>query len=215
MHPERASVDSFAVDAEVHLTYSGLSTLYEEAGDGGSSTEGDYEQLVSGIGFVRIGGDRWEVDGLGIRAHRWEPRPAQAVRFQRRVTANIGPSFGFMGFHVAAGNGPGRRGGFVWDGTALHVCNRLTIRTSWGGGDTVPRSIDLTLRAGDQAWHATGNVFSLLARPVDGFALDSSAPTMRVCEGLTEWRLADGQIGYGMSEYVDQIVDGRPAGLAE
>ena len=28
---------------------------------------------------------------------------------------------------------------------------------------------------------------------------------------MTEWRLDDGQIGYGMSEYFDRIVDGQPA----
>ena len=35
----------------------------------------------------------------------------------------------------------------------------------------------------------------------------------RISEGMTEWR-CDGRVGYGLSEYLDQIVDGRPVGAA-
>jgi hypothetical protein len=31
---------------------------------------------------------------------------------------------------------------------------------------------------------------------------------------MTEWRMDDGQIGYGMSEYFDRMLDGRPSGLS-
>ena len=34
----------------------------------------------------------------------------------------------------------------------------------------------------------------------------------RISEGMTEWTL-DGRTGYGLSEYLDQIVDGRPVGI--
>jgi hypothetical protein len=37
----------------------------------------------------------------------------------------------------------------------------------------------------------------------------------RISEGLTEWTLSDGRVGYGLSEYLDQIVDDQPVGLAE
>ena len=37
----------------------------------------------------------------------------------------------------------------------------------------------------------------------------------RISEGLTEWTLDDGRVGYGLSEYLDQIIDGAPVGLAE
>jgi hypothetical protein len=37
----------------------------------------------------------------------------------------------------------------------------------------------------------------------------------RISEGLTEWTLADGRVGYGLSEYLDQIIDDQPVGLAE
>ena len=37
----------------------------------------------------------------------------------------------------------------------------------------------------------------------------------RISEGLTEWTLEDGRVGYGLSEYLDQIIDDQPVGLAE
>ncbi len=37
----------------------------------------------------------------------------------------------------------------------------------------------------------------------------------RISEGMTEWTLDDGRKGYGLSEYLDQIVDGEPVGRAE
>jgi hypothetical protein len=33
----------------------------------------------------------------------------------------------------------------------------------------------------------------------------------RISEGLTEWQ-CNGRTGYGLSEYLDQIVDGKPVG---
>ena len=30
----------------------------------------------------------------------------------------------------------------------------------------------------------------------------------RISEGLTQWTLDDGRVGYGLSEYLDQIIDG-------
>ena len=35
--------------------------------------------------------------------------------------------------------------------------------------------------------------------------------TTRITEGMTEYR-CEGRVGYGLSEYLDQIVDGRPTG---
>jgi hypothetical protein len=37
----------------------------------------------------------------------------------------------------------------------------------------------------------------------------------RISEGMTRWTLDDGRVGYGLSEYLDQIVDGKPVGLDE
>ena len=43
-------------------------------------------------------------------------------------------------------------------------------------------------------------------------APDGTEMTTRITEGMTEYRCGD-QVGYGLSEYLDQIVDGRPSGM--
>ena len=42
----------------------------------------------------------------------------------------------------------------------------------------------------------------------------------RISEGMTRWTLngaadRDGAVGYGLSEYLDQIIDDQPVGIAE
>jgi hypothetical protein len=219
VHPERAYADNPQVDTTVRLTFSGRSTLYEDSGDRSVARDASiarhYEQLSAAMGSVRVDDASFDVDGLGLRGHRWGIRSSTPASYRRRLTANVGPSFGFMGFDQGEANGARRRGGFVWDGTAFHVCDHLSINTSWTGAESVHHGIDLTLRDGDQAWHARGTVVSLVVRRHEEGEDVGNASTGRLTEGVTEWRLDDGQIGYGMSEYFDWIVDGKPTSLPE
>jgi hypothetical protein len=40
---------------------------------------------------------------------------------------------------------------------------------------------------------------------------DGTELVTRITEGMTEYR-CNGKVGYGLSEYLDQIIDGRPSG---
>src|SRR5690606_19880955 len=109
----------------------------------------------------------------------------------------------------------GTRGGFVWDGEAMLPCHDFEISTEWEGDDRYHRSISAVLRAKDAAgepreWKVSGRVLNLipLRNRRDGLVT-------RISEGLTEWTLDDGRVGYGWSEYLDQIVDGAPVGIDE
>ena len=214
--PRRAFAEHPHVDAEVQLTFTGGSTMFggepeaprERPGE--EFARGHYEQLTAGIGSVTVAAERWDLDGFGLRDHSWGPRYWQAPWYYRWLTANFGPSFGFMGSRIARKEGPGHRGGFVWDGTALHVCDDFSLSTTWTGGDAYHDAIEATLSVGDQAWRVRGKVLSLipLRNRRDGLVT-------RISEGMTEWRLEDGRVGYGLSEYLDQIVDGKPVGLDE
>jgi hypothetical protein len=43
--------------------------------------------------------------------------------------------------------------------------------------------------------------------------------TTRISEGMTQWTMVSdehkGKVGYGLSEYLDQIIDNTPVGTAE
>jgi hypothetical protein len=208
-------------ECAVHLEYRGLSAMVGGEPDepreapGEEFAKGHYEQLVGARGTIRVGDREWEVDGYGLRDHSWGPRYWQAPWYYRWLTANFGEDFGFMGSRIAKKDGPGTRGGFVWDSGTLHYCNDFEISTEWTGDDSYHASIEATLRSKDREWKVDGRVLSLIPLRNRRHTPDGDLLVTRISEGMTEWRLADGRVGFGLSEYLDQIVDGRPVGSEE
>ena len=214
--PKRAFTENPYAECSVKLTYTGVSTMFggepdqphEAAGE--EFARGHYEQLVAGSGTIKVGEQSWEIEGYGLRDHSWGPRYWQAPWYYRWLTANFGPSFGFMASRVARKDGEGTRGGFLWDGTAMHIVDHVAISTTWCGEDSYHDGIEAVLRRGDQEWRVKGRVLTLI--PLRN---RRDEMTTRISEGLTEWTLEDGRTGYGLSEYLDQIIDGKPVGLDE
>jgi len=220
--PKKAFTENPYAECEVRIEYSGVSDMFGGEPDepherpGEEFAKGHYEQLIAGKGTIRVGDEEWEVDGFGLRDHSWGPRYWQAPWYYRWLTANFGPDFGFMGSRVARRDGDGTRGGFVWEAGKLHLCRDFEISTEWQGEDTYHQSISATLRSGDKEWKVTGKVLDLI--PLRNRRPDPTTGDMlvtRISEGMTEWTLDDGRTGYGLSEYLDQIIDGNPVGIAE
>jgi hypothetical protein len=219
--PRAAFTDNPYEQCRVRLDYGRVSDMFggepEEAHErpGEEFARGHYEQLVRAVGRLTVDGATHEIDGYGLRDHSWGPRTWQAPWYYRWLTANMGADFGFMGSRIARRDSEGTRGGFVWDGTRLRACDDLRVRTEWTGDDRYHRRIEAVLRASDDdgsplEWRVTGEVMNLipLRNRRDGLVT-------RISEGLTRWTLDDGREGFGLSEYLDQIVDGQPAGLDE
>ncbi|HJR26853.1 MAG TPA: hypothetical protein VJ804_15350 [Acidimicrobiales bacterium] len=219
--PKAAFTDNPYAECEVRLDYTRVSDMFGGEPDtphekpGEEFARGHYEQLVAGRGSIRVGDEEWEIDGFGLRDHSWGPRYWQAPWYYRWLTANFGPDFGFMGSRVARRDGEGTRGGFVWEDGKLHLCNELEIATEWTGDDSYHESIAATLRSGDREWKVTGRVLDLIPLRNRRPDPDGNMLVTRISEGMTEWTLEDGRTGYGLSEYLDQIIDDQPVGLAE
>jgi len=68
-------------------------------------------------------------------------------------------------------------------------------------------------------WHFTGDVQSLIPLRNRRQDPDGNWLMTRISEGMTKWTITEGEhagkTGFGMSEYLDQIIDGNPVGLAE
>ncbi|MDP1821005.1 MAG: hypothetical protein Q8K58_14095 [Acidimicrobiales bacterium] len=220
-NPKRAFSENPYAECEVRIEYTGASAMFggepetshEKPGE--EFAKGHYEQLIAGRGTIRVGDEEWEVAGHGLRDHSWGPRYWQAPWYYRWLTANFGADFGFMGSRIARREGAGTRGGFVWEDGQLHVCDNLEIATEWTDGDRYHRAIRATLRSGEREWKVTGKVLDLI--PLRNRRRDPEGNQLvtRISEGMTEWSLDDGRTGYGLSEYLDQLVDGQPVGLAE
>ncbi len=220
--PKKAFTENPYEPCEVRIECTGTSAMFGGEPDepherpGEEFAKGHYEQLVAGTGTIRVGEREWEVHGFGLRDHSWGPRSWQAPFYYRWLTAGFGPDFGFMGSRIARRDSEGTRGGFVWEDGQLHRCHHVEISTEWTGDDHYHDRIAATLRSKEQEWKVTGRVIDLI--PLRNRRPDPDTGDLlvtRISEGMTEWTLEDGRVGYGLSEYLDQIVDGTPVGLAE
>jgi hypothetical protein len=221
--PKKAFTENPYAECEVEIHYTGVSAMFGGEPDephekpGEEFAKGHYEQLIAGTGRIRVGDEEWALDGYGLRDHSWGPRFWQAPWYYRWLTANFGDDFGFMASRVARRDGDGTRGGFVWEDGELHLCSDFQMETQWVGDDQYHQEISgvLTSREGKQ-WKFTGSVLDLI--PLRNRRPDPNTGDMlvtRISEGMTEWTLDDGRTGYGLSEYLDQIIDGSPVGIAE
>ena len=219
--PRAAFVANPHVSCAVDLVFRGRSAMFGGEPDepaekpGEEFARGHYEQLVEASGTVEVGDERFSLHGFGLRDHSWGPRYWQAPWYYRWLTANFGPSFGFMGSRIARRDSDGIRGGFVWDGDRMQLCHDCRIETTWEGDDQYHRAVSATLVTDERTWSVTGRVLSLIPLRNRRKSPDGEQLVTRISEGLTEWTLDDGRVGYGLSEYLDQIVEGHPVGLAE
>lgn len=222
--PRRAFTENPWVDAHVEFVHRGVSPMYggEPVNDDGSPlpddhsggfARGHYEQHMQVSGVIRVGDEEWAVDGFGLRDHSWGPRYWQAPWYYRWLTANFGPDFGFVVSVVTARDGSERIGGMVLrDGAYEHVTS-ASITTEWAGDDCYHRALRATATAGGRRYEITGRVLNLIPLRNRRTTPEGDQLVTRISEGLTEWS-CDGRTGYGLSEYLDQLVDGRPVGAA-
>jgi hypothetical protein len=105
----------------------------------------------------------------------------------------------------------------VWEDGKLHLCDHVELSTRTTGSESYHQAITATLsssRSG-KSWSFTGEVMSLIPLRNRRQSPDGEMLVTRISEGMTRWTMADGRVGYGLSEYLDQIIDGQPVGLAE
>ncbi len=219
--PQKAFVSNPTTECAVRLVYRGCSAMFGGELDesverpGEEFARGHYEQLVQATGTVEVGDDRWDVHGFGLRDHSWGPRSWQAPWYYRWLTGNVGKDFGFMGSRIARRDGPGTRGGFVWNAGELQLCRDFRIRSTWEGDGRYHGTVEAELVTDERTWVVRGSVLALIPLRNRRADPDGNELVTRISEGLTRWTLEDGRIGYGLSEYLDQIVDGSPVGLGE
>jgi len=109
----------------------------------------------------------------------------------------------------------------VWENGQMHYCDDVQISTVTRGDDQYHQSITGLLRSSrsEKEWKFSGEVMDLI--PLRNRRQDPEGNWLmtRISEGMTRWTVEsgefEGQVGYGLSEYLDQIIDDAPVGLAE
>ena len=209
--PKFAFGEARHVDCSVALDYRGLSPMlggepFGETDLSSSFARGHYEQHVGARGRIGVGEVSSEIDGFGLRDHSWGPRSWQAPRWYRWLTCNAGAEHGFMVSVIATADGAVRRSGVVFEDGAYTPIVDAELATATAGEDRYHDLIRCLARTAEREIEITGAVRSLIP-----LRHRREGMMTRISEGLTEYSW-EGRTGFGLSEYLDQIEDGRPVG---
>lgn len=222
--PKAAYRANPSLPCTVSLDFEGVSPMYggEMLSEDGSPLAIDpeksfakahYEQHCAASGVITVGDERFEIAGFGLRDKSWGPRHWQAIDWYRWCPMNFGRDFGMMLSVIGDGAGGARQGGMVFADGRYDLIEACTIESDWddNGYQTALRAQVRTESGKEYA--VTGRVLSLIPlrnrrKTPEGHELHT-----RITEGFTEYRCGD-RVGYGLSEYLDQLVDGEPNGKA-
>ncbi len=204
------------VECEVDLDYRGVSPMYggRPANADGTDLELDaeksfskahYEQHCAVTGTIRVGDEILEIDGLGLRDKSWGPRYWQAISWYRWLPMVFSPDFAMMLSIVG-----GRSGGMVLVGDEYHLIEECTIESDWDD-DSYQTAMRCHVRTAERTYDVTGEVLSLIPLRNRRTSPDGDELVTRITEAMTRFE-CDGHVGIGMSEYLDQVVDGVPVG---
>src|SRR5271154_6790910 len=224
-NPSKAFRDNPQVDCHVELDYEGVSPMYggETVREDGVPREIDpeksfakahYEQHVAAKGRFTVAGETFEIDGFGLRDKSWGPRHWSAINWYRWCPLNFGRDFGMMLSVVTGAEGKPHEGGMVFVDGAYDLISECKMDTDWDehGYQTALRAKVKT--RGGKSYEVEGKVLSLIPLRSRRKGPDGEELNTRITEGMTEYRCGD-LVGYGLSEYLDQIVDGRPSGMGD
>jgi hypothetical protein len=177
-----------------------------------SFARGHTEQHIASTGPVTVGDDRFEVGpAFGLCDHSWGPRYWQAVWWYRWLTVNLGPGLGFATTVTGTEAGEISAHGFLYDVYRYGNDQWVPIRDVKLASDyqqDYHRSLQVAVTTDDHVYDVEGTVWSRIPLRNRRHGL-----VTRITEGMTTWKCGE-LTGAGLSEYLDQIVDGRPVGMA-
>lgn len=220
--PKRAFAENPLVDASVDLLFEGVSPMYggevvdehgapiEESADE-AFARAHYEQHVAAKGSFVVAGERFELDGLGLRDHSWGPRYWQNLYYYRWLPMSFTRDFALNVSLVNMPSGKQHVWGMVLrDGAYAPVTGGRLETTYDASKQAVSQTLHLTTETA--AYVVTGRALSTIPLRNRRTTDAGEARTTRITEAFSEYRCGD-FVGFGMAEYLDQIVDGSPVGF--
>ena len=226
------------VDCSVRLDYRAVSPMYggrPQYADGreietlNGFAKAHDEQHCSVIGTITVGdavdvdgrdgrdGVVMEIDGMGLRDKSWGPRYWQALTWYRWLPMVFNENFAMMLSVIDRGirdDGSARTpsaSGMVLVGNEYHRVTDCRIEADWNeaGEQTAMRCWAQT---DEREYEVTGEVLSMIPLRSRRTTPDGNQLHTRITEAMTRYE-CDGHVGLGMSEFLDQVVDGWPIGV--
>jgi len=170
---------------------------------------GHFNQHSRAKGVIKVGDQSWEIDGHGWRDHSWGPRYWQAIYFYRLFLANFPNGDGFMLLKITDQAGNVRRQGVLLvDGQYEEVMD-FEVQTDWTDKQD-PAFVRLGVMTAKRKVRIDGEILNL-APLRNRRKTEEGVLVSRVAEGFTRFTWGD-QVGYGMTEYIERIEDGKIVG---
>lgn len=177
-----------------------------------SFAKAHYEQHTRVTGTITVGDEVIKLDGVGLRDKSWGPRYWQAISWYRWLPISFGDDFAMMLSIVGQSDQPGkpRIGGMVLEDGEYHLIRDCKIVSQWDE-NYYQTGMECWVATDHKEYTVTGEVISLIPLRNRRAAPDGTTLNTRITEAMTRYTCGDRQ-GIGMSEYLDQIVDGLPIG---
>ena len=212
---------------EINLELHALAPPFggEPVGANGASIEldaatafarGHYEQHLSGDGQIRIGREEFQLRGFGLRDHSWGPRYWQNIHWYRWLPLVFNENFAMLVSVIARRDGSRTNWGVVMSRDAQGRAQNdwladIQLRSSYDERRQAIAQTAVLRTEGGAIYELDGRALSLI--PLRNRRQDANGRELhtRITEAMTEFR-CNGLTGYGMAEYLDQLIAGQPAG---
>jgi hypothetical protein len=198
-NPSNAFKNNPSQAIEIDLLHTAVGPLYGhvgEPGDGNEFARSHTEQHMRVSGKLKLAGDALEFSGWGLRDHSWGPRFWQSTPSYRWITCNFGNDLGL----IITTNGDGKGRGLFQKGQSLEKIEAASIKTEFDSDSGFHKSLEAEMQL------ENGQIRRLSGKVISYIPLRNrrSGANTRIGEGMTEYRLDDELVGYGLSEYLDQ-----------
>ena len=112
---------------------------------------------------------------------------------------------------IGDGEGNIRRSGMVLEDGKYHMITDATIESDWDDNWYQKSLKALVKTETGKEYNVEGKVISLIPLRNRRKGPDGEMLNTRITEGMAQYT-CNGRTGYGLSEYLDQIEDGKPVG---
>ncbi len=188
---------------KLDLLHEGVGPIYGHVAEpSASNSQNDfarahYEQHMRVTGTLQVeDGPIVEISGHGLRDHSWGPRYWQSTPSYRWITGNYGDDLGMVMSVIGD-----RVGGVFHKGQELHRITDIKLDTEYEGNTNYHTALKAVVTLDNGEEH-------VVEGKVTGFIpLRNRRAGMftHIGEGMTEYTLDGKRVGYGLSEYLDQV----------
>ena len=222
-NPKQAFLNNPMLPCQVSIDFTGISPMFggEAVDDNGNPIEENpeeafarahYEQHMAAEGSIQIGDAKWNINAFGLRDHSWGPRYWQNLYWYRWLPMNFGRDFAMNISIVTMRTGNQYIWGMVLEDGKYELVETSALTTIYDLTDT-PVGWKAIVKTAKKEYEVNAKVLSQIPLRNRRQRPDGTPLNTRIIEGFTEM-YCNGMVGYGMSEYLDQIENNKIVGRA-